>query len=138
LDPWISPGDWHWDIRDVPLGLRGANTFLKRYPSESSALQAFAEICQSGWLDEDWNRQFRTRVTYGGDQGNQFCASPIVQWRYDASSLCSLSGQFWSYVIFQKADVLVAIYEDESTGLADAGVFTNEAIQSLADRILAR
>jgi len=73
-------------------------------------------------------------IKYDGEQDNQYCASPIVEWRYDLSSLCALSGEYQSFVIFQKGDVLVAFYENSSYKI-EAGTYTNEAIQELVSKI---
>jgi hypothetical protein len=118
------------------VGVSGAEVYLKRSASVPAARQEFTQTCDNGWRDDDWNRQYRKRITYGGEQDNRFCASAVVEWRYDLTSLCVLSGNRWSYMIFQKGNVLIAIYENETGGLGRTGTYTNEAIHDLANSIL--
>ena len=129
--------DWDWETKNVPLGRNGANVFLKRYNSTESAESDFTQICDNGWLYNPWNLYNKKRITYGGEENNQYCASPAINWRTDPSSLCSLSDDHWSYVIFQKRNVLIAIYENERNNGSNVGTHTNNAIQDLADNILA-
>lgn len=122
-------------MRGSPIGLKGANVFIRRLDSVGEAGKVFESTCERGWEDKEWNKYNKNRLVYGGDQGNRYCVSPAIEWRYDSSSLCAPAGQYLSYAIFQKDDVVIAIYETEGGSADRIGTRTNDAIQNLVSKI---
>lgn len=124
----------NWYRKDAPIG-RGVNVFIKRFDSLEQARGTFERSCRYGWRHEDWNSYNQDRLISGGELDSQYCVSPAIEWRYDTSSLCAPSGEYSSYMIFQKKDVLIAIYEYETSNPDRVGTLTNEAIQLLVKEI---
>lgn len=115
-----------------PIGEVGTKIFLQRCESVADAGSTFEYLCDNGWADDEWNSQYGGFVILGGEGDRRYCASPAVEWRYDVSSLCALSGEYESYVILQNEDVVIAIYEMTRNG-DEIGALTNEAIQEIGD-----
>lgn len=126
-------GMFDWVTRGAP-SRSGASVILIRLVSPE---EWFSRICNNGWpMEYEFNDLSRDKLTMGGEGSNRYCASPIVEQRLNRSAWCA-RGEYWSYVFFQKGNVLVLIYENEDD-LGRAGTYSNEAIEKLAASIMGR
>ncbi len=127
LTPWEN---WTESARLVPVGESGTNIFVQRFNSIEEARANFEHECKTGGAVGHWNDQ--SKFSYGGEEDNQYCASYAREWRYDATSLCTPSGVYESFSVFQKKDIVIAIYESTS---GEIGTPTNRAIRQLTDKL---
>jgi hypothetical protein len=99
LSPWTNP-----DAGYQSIGRRGVFTNVERFPSVAEAYEEFHIECE--------HAHYKPRVTYGGQGDNQYCVSPVDTGRSDPEGFCLPSGDYRSYVIIQKDDVVIEIYEE--------------------------
>lgn len=134
ISPQVDLNRWQgWDeaIGTFPLGENRANTFIKRFISTEDARINLEHGCEKGWGFERDNRYNRDYLQYGGQKDNRYCISPVLESRRDTMYLCSPSGVYMSYVIFQKKDVVIAIFEYDQRGSDYIGASTNQSIEEV-------
>lgn len=88
------------------IGGRGIFTNVERFPNIVAADDEFHYGCE--------HAQYQPNVIYGGQESNRYCISSVDTVRSDPEGLCSSLGYYSSYVIIQKADVIIEIFEESS------------------------
>lgn len=106
------------------IGRIGVFTNVERFPTIEAASSQFYIECE--------RRPYRPDNVYGGQDDNRYCISYVETVRADPEGLCQPLGQYASYVIIQKGNVIIALYElsDQRTSTAK-----DEAIRRLADEL---
>jgi hypothetical protein len=85
-----------YESRNVP-------TNVKRFSSIASASDVFHYECEEVHSNP--------HVIYGGQGDNKYCISAVETERADLEGLCAPNGTYNSYVIIQKGNVVIKIYD---------------------------
>jgi len=64
------------------------------------------------WECEDWLFNAQSRFEYGGEEGNRYCISYVQQYRASPDSFCRPLGEYISFVVFQKGNMVIRIWEE--------------------------
>lgn len=116
--------------RHAPFGYR-AEVLMQRADSIAAATETFDDLCLNGWTSDTYNQYDRSEFTYGGEGDQRFCASQVIQRRFYMGyvPLCGSSRNYYSYVLVQRGDVVLAAYE-ATTSWANTGQDTNQALSA--------
>ena len=109
-----------------------ALVFLKRYNSRDEANDWFEMMCEQNTLYEPDLSAF----TYGDEGDDRYCAS-YVEERLSSveEGFCRPLGEYQSYVIIQKNDIVIEVYEDSAK--EKTSTIKDDAIQKLAGELKA-
>ena len=80
--------------------------YLDVYSDIQSANNAFTGECE-GWSFND-----PSQFDYGGEEGNRYCISYVKEYRYSIDAFCRPTGEYVSFVVFQKGNLVIRIWED--------------------------
>ena len=71
-----------------------------------SANNAFTSECE-GWSFND-----PSRFDYSGEEGNRYCISYVQEYRDPPDAFCAPTGKYVSFVVFQKGNLVIRIWEE--------------------------
>jgi len=122
-DPILEKGEWTGNEKNPDL-VR-VEVYFWLLNDKQSPQEEFMWECERWWNSTDG-------FIFGGDPDNQFCISYVNGMRYPPDALCMPTGDYESFVVFQKGKVIITVLE---TSKDKAGLAKNEAIELLSQAI---
>jgi hypothetical protein len=112
-------GEWN---AEETSDLSGVWSSFVIYSDAHTAQTWFVEECHA------WGEPFEI----GGDGNNMYCVSFQQQYRSPPDSFCTLTGNYATFVVFRKGDLIVHIEEHAAS---ENSMRLSEAIEYLAEEI---
>lgn len=106
------------------ISSNGVHINVERLSSVAGARMRFESQCSSRWQDAD--------PTFGGEGDERYCLSYVRTARSGPEGLCTAMGYYHSYVIVQKENVVIAIYERATE---QASLAKETAVRELAEEL---
>lgn len=100
--------------------------YFEIFEDTRSAADSFSGECEySGFNAQFW-------FEYGGEGENRYCVSYVQQYRASPDSFCTPLGKYISFVVFQKGNMVIRLWEE--TEDKDSTV-KDEVIELLAEAL---
>ncbi len=98
-------GEWRGDEGKHPE-LYTVKVYLRISPDVQSANDSFFSECQHPSFSAP------SQIDYEGEKENRYCISYVQEYRYSIDALCQPTGKYVSYVVFQKGNMVITIWEE--------------------------
>jgi|WetSurMetagenome_2_1015567.scaffolds.fasta_scaffold15561_3 hypothetical protein len=87
--------------------------------AKTSSIEVILELQSddvSRWFESDCSAYLKTtsKFIFGGEGDNQYCISYVSEFRNPPEPLCLGTGEYESYVVFQKGKIIITIREYSS------------------------
>ena len=84
----------------------GVRVDMELLADSQAANDLFTDECDNGFVSKS------SLFEYGGEEGNQYCISHIHEYRASTDSFCRPLGEYISFVVFQKGNMVIRIWEE--------------------------
>lgn len=99
-------GEWLGGDESKHPNLYSVKVDLELLSDIQSANDIFIGECEHPSFND------RSRIKYEGIDGNQYCVSYVQEYRYSIEEFCMPTGEYVSFVVFQKGNLIIRIWED--------------------------
>jgi hypothetical protein len=99
-------GEWLGGDDSKHPGLYSVKVDLELLSDIQSANDIFIGECEHPSFND------QSRFTYEGNDENQYCVSYVQEYRYSIDAFCEPTGEYVSFVVFQKGNLVIRVWED--------------------------